>query len=331
LTTPATSIPVSLLTGFLGSGKTTLASRILKERTSERIAVIVNEFGEMGIDGDLILHRDEEIIELANGCICCNMRGDLARSLKDLLERRRGAGLLGKLRPLRFDRVLIEASGLASPGPVMQTLILDEVLSEAYRLDRVVALAHARHIADQLEQHPEAGEQLAYADVILLNHIDRLDAKELELAERALRERVPQTEVRRSERARVPLDILFAPDGETGARATASLRAGDLPSSAHSEGVSSLVLQSDEPLDLERLKMWLQFLTSRRGQELMRLKAILNCTGHEKSVVVHAIHQWLELGPGEDSPPEQSRMLIIGRDLDHDELRRGWDACQPSN
>ena len=322
-------IPVTLLTGFLGSGKSTLASRILKERQQERIAVIVNEFGEMGLDGELILHRDEEIIELTNGCICCTMRGDLARSLRELAQRRRGEGLLGRLRPLAFERVLIEASGLASPGPAMQTLVIDEDLARSYRLERVIALAHARHIGEQLARHPEAGEQIAYADLVLLNHIDRCGADELEAAERALRERVPQTEIRRSERARVPLEALFGAQGASGPRALDSLRElRALPASTHSEGVSSLFLQTEEPLELERLKIWLQFLTARRGQELMRLKAILRCSGHERAIVVHAIHQWLELGPGEEAAPPTSKLLIIGRGLDHDELRRGWEASR---
>ena len=310
--------PVTLLTGFLGAGKTTLLNRILSERHGEAIAVVVNEFGDVGIDGSLVVSSAEEIVELANGCVCCTVRGDLQRSLRELLaarERRFGR------RP--FERVLIEASGLAAPGPIAQTLAVDPVLSEALRLDGILTVAHAVHLPRQLADHHEAQEQVAYADRILLGHVDRAGEAELAAARAALAEVNAVAEVLEASHGRVPIGPLL----QIGTTLDRDWELEDARAHEHSTGVGAVVLRSRQPLDLDRLKMWLRFLATRRGQQLYRLKGILCCVDRPERVVVQGMHEWLELGPGEGSPPEESVLVLIGRDLDPTELERGWEVC----
>jgi G3E family GTPase len=188
-------IPVTVLTGFLGAGKTTLVNRILSENHGQRIAVIENEFGEVGVDQELVIGADEEIFETSNGCICCTVRGDLIRILGQLRKRRD-----------RFDSVLIETTGLADPGPVAQTFFIDEELKEHYALDAIVTLVDARHIEQELERSPIALEQIAFADVILLNKIDLVDAAALEHIERRVRGISATAAVIHSRNADVPLE-----------------------------------------------------------------------------------------------------------------------------
>ena len=320
-------VPVTLLAGFLGSGKTTLLNRILSEEHGEEIAVIVNEFGDVGVDGRLVVGAEEEVVELANGCICCTVRGDLADGIAKLLERRGRRFGLG--RRARFERILIEASGLASPGPALQTLMIDDRLRGRVRPDGVVTLAHALHVARQLEENPEAAEQVGYADVILLNHADQASVEELAHAEERLRSANAEARIERTVRADVAVASLFGlARTETDVRAVGAQTVdGDLHAN-HTCGVTTVALTTDEALDLHQLKLWLQFLAKRKTHELMRVKGILRCTGHGPPVVVQAVYQWLELGPGEGAAPERSTLVLIGRDLDRDEIERGWAACR---
>ncbi len=309
-------VPVTLLAGFLGAGKTTLLNRILAE-VSERVAVVVNEFGDVGIDGSLIVGADDEVVELSNGCVCCTIRGDLQQTVKRLLARRRRI-----FRRLRFDRILIEGSGLASPGPVVQTFLLDPDLDAATKVDGVVTVVNAVEIARQLEEHPEAADQVGYADRVLLNHVDRCDEAGLDAAEAAVRARNGVAEVVRSVRAEVPVAPLLSIGGLDGSRWSMVAA-----SAAHTQGVATRAVSSDRPLDLEELKLWLHFLAAGRGWELLRVKGIVRCVGHRRPVVVQGVHQWLEIGPGEGAPPEQSRLVFIGRDLPAELLERGWAAA----
>lgn len=315
-----TPVPVTLLTGFLGAGKTTLVNRILTEAHGTRVAVLVNEFGDVPVDGRLVVSSDEEIVELANGCVCCTVRGDLVRAISGLLRRRR-ARLLRK----PFDRLLIETSGLASPGPVLQTLAVEPELAQATLASGVVTLAHAALIAAQLEHHPEAEEQVGYADLLLLNHVDRADEPELLAAEAALRARNALAPLWRAEHATVDVAEILALEHDSQADPHATHGAG-----AHTSGAGTVVLESDQPLDLARLKMWLTFLATRRNHDLWRIKGILACIGQAHEVRVQAVQEFLELGPGEGPAPESSVLVVIGRDLDEAELRRGWAACLPA-
>src|SRR5918999_2237440 len=197
-------VPVTLLVGFLGSGKTTLANRILSEQHDQRIAVIVNEFGNVGIDGKLIVGVEDNVVELSNGCLCCTVQGDLADTLRQLLERRRQT-----VDAKPFERIVIEASGLASPGPVLQRMLVDPALHAHVQVDGVITMAHAQHIVQQLADHPEASEQVAYADHIIVNHCDRCEGDALSAAESALRACNPHAEIERASRAAVDVVSLL--------------------------------------------------------------------------------------------------------------------------
>ena len=310
-------IPVTVLTGFLGSGKTTLVNRILTERASEPIAVLVNEFGDVPVDGELVVRSSEEVVELANGCVCCSVRGDLVEAIQKLLRRRRR---LFARTP--FQRMLIETSGLASPGPVVQTLKVEPEIAAETRPAGVVTLAHSALLTEQLAQHPEATEQLGYADKVLLNHVDRADEATLSAVEAVIRGLNPRAPIERTTRSATDVAELLTLEGGDREDDLSSL-----PAHGHSSGAGSVVLRSRRPLDLDRLKMWLQFVSSRRGQELWRMKGLLACAGHENVVIVQSVYQFLELGPGDDPAPEESALVVIGRDLDEDELLRGWRAC----
>jgi len=322
MSTPAQRTPLTLLAGFLGSGKTTLVNRILARPDAEPVAVVVNEFGDLSIDGSLVVGADEELIELANGCVCCTVRGDLQASLLDLLERRRRR----LFKKARFARVLVEASGLASPGPVAQTLVITPELEAELRLDGIVTLAHAALLPEQLGAYPEVADQLGYADLVLLNHADRCDPVALERARAAVRSINPHAALQACERAEVEVEGLLS-------LRTTEARHWQLQSQGEHEhehvhsDVGAVALRSEEPLDLHRLKMWLQLIASRRDQPCLRLKGVLRCADHGPPVIVQAVHQWLELGPGEGDAPSESRLVLIGRGLEREQLERGFASC----
>lgn len=327
----ADPVPVTLLVGFLGSGKTTLANRILTEHHDQRIAVIVNEFGDVGIDGRLIVGVEDNVIELSNGCLCCTVQGDLADTLRQLLERRRQT-----VDAQPFERIVIEASGLASPGPVLQGMLVDPSLNAHVRVDGVITMAHAKHIVQQLADHPEASEQVAYADHIILNHCDQCEGNALAAAEAALHACNPHANLERTTRAEVDVVRVLNQQTWDSARVKAALANGawcddhaheHAHAHLHTQGVGTLALRADAPMDLHRLTGWLLDLAKRRSHELMRLKGILRCQSHDQAVVIQGVYQWLEVRLEAGEPPVASVLVLIGRYLDEEEIRREWANC----
>ena len=311
------TVPVTVVTGFLGSGKTTLINHLLNSDTAVPTAVIVNELGDVSVDARLVVSAADQLLELSNGCICCEVRSDLAQGVRDLLSRRER---LWRRRSV-FQRVVVETSGLASPGPVLQTFQLDEVLSQHTRVDGTVAMVHSAHVANQLEEHPEAVDQLVYADRVLLNHLDQVTPVQLEAAEAAIDQVNSVAERVQVIRAKVSpeavLNIGTSDASRWGTRAEGI---------SHTSNVQTLVFRYRRPLNLQALKKRLQFLSGLRSARVMRLNGIFACEGHDTAIVAHGIYQWLELGPGAPVRPAESELLIIGQNLDEAVLCRGWEA-----
>ncbi len=356
-------IPVTVLTGYLGAGKTTLLNRILTEQHGKRYAVIVNEFGEIGIDNDLVVGADEEVFEMNNGCICCTVRGDLIRILEGLMKRRG-----------RFDAVIIETTGLADPAPVAQTFFVDQEVQETARLDAIVTVADARWLSDRLKDAPEAKNQIAFADVIVLNKTDLVDASQLREVEARIRAINPYAKLHKTERCAVPLDAVMDRGAfdldrilqiephfmeteddahhhehgdehdEHGHERHASTggdhvemdehgrklhRHGGLKH-YHDEDMQSVSLDSDVDLDPERFMPWFSDLTQREGQNILRSKGILAFKGEADRFVVQGVHMLIDGAPQRPwraDEPRRSRLVLIGRELDAERLREGFAGC----
>ncbi len=313
-------IPVTVLTGYLGAGKTTLLNRILTEQHGKKYAVVVNEFGEIGIDNDLVVDADEEVFEMNNGCICCTVRGDLIRILGGLMKRKDD-----------FDGILIETTGLADPAPVAQTFFVDDDVRQRTWLDSIVTVVDARHVIQRLGDSHEALEQIAFADVILLNKTDLVSADELTKVEDRIRSINATTVIHHTERCEVDLAAVLGQ------------RAFDLDrilaiepdflseeDHEHDDAVTSVCLRSDQPMDGVRLTGWLQGMLAERGQDLLRTKGILSIAGQDKQFVVQAVHMLMEGNFTKSWSPNEnreSRLVFIGRNIDESELRQQFDAC----
>lgn len=316
-TEPLPPLPTHVVTGFLGAGKTTLVNHWLANPRGERLGVIVNEFGDLGLDGDLIVAADEEVIELANGCVCCTVRSDLVTALHGLLDRRRR-----RLFALPLDRLVIETSGLASPGPILQTIALEERLANELVPGGVVTVVHAAHVEAQLAEHGEAREQLGYADAVLVSHVDEVTPAALDRVLERLAREPGLAEVVIGRRGQTDVDLRALEPEDLGWE-----RAERAAAVEHSEGASAVALEADVPLDLHRLKMWLQLLERDPTSTIWRVKGLLACVQVPEPVVIQGVYQTLEIGPGQGSPPERSRLVILGRDLEKSALERGWEHC----
>jgi G3E family GTPase len=321
--------PVTVLTGYLGAGKTTLLNRILSEPHGKKFAVIVNEFGEVGIDNDLIVDADEEVFEMNNGCICCTVRGDLIRIIEGLMRRRE-----------RFDGILIETTGLADPAPVAQTFFVDEDVRSKTRLDSILTVVDAKHLLGEIDRAHEAQEQLAFADTIILNKTDLVSEEALKAVEDRIRRINPTASILKTERCE--LDVVSLLDR----------RAFDLNrilevepdfleeehDHEHDDHVASFSLVAHEPLDPEKFFPWLQTTVRAFGLDILRLKGILAFNDDDDRYVVQGVHMLMEGNhqrPWREGEDRVSRLVFIGRNLPRDIITDGFLRCraepQPSS
>jgi G3E family GTPase len=314
--------PVTVLTGYLGSGKTTLLNRILTEAHGKRYAVIVNEFGEVGIDNDLIVNADEEIFEMNNGCICCTVRGDLIHILGGLM-RRKGS----------MDGILVETTGLADPAPVAQTFFVDEDVRRKTKLDAIVTVADAKHLLNEIDRAPEAQEQLAFADVVLLNKTDLVSGSELATVEARIRRINPYADVHRTERCGIDIAKVLGRDAFNLDRIL-ELEPGFLTEAhdhEHDEEIGSLSLTSDRPLHPEKFIPWIQGVTQNFGTDILRMKGIISMVDDDQRFIIQGVHMLIEgdrQRPWRPTEPRESKLVFIGRDLPKGVLKQGFEACR---
>jgi G3E family GTPase len=347
---PADHVPVTVLTGFLGSGKTTLLNHILTANHGKRIAVIENEFGEVGVDQDIVIRSEEEIFEMNNGCLCCTVRGDLIRILGNLMKRRD-----------RFDYILIETTGLADPGPVAQTFFMDDELKAKTRIDGIITLVDAKHVSLHWDTH-EVREQIAFADVLLLNKTDLVTPAELDELEKKIRRMNGMAKVVRTERSKVDMNQVLnvggfslerilehEPDFLRDATKTVSLGMAedhahddhchddhcDHPEHAHhdhthDETIGSVGIVLGGAVNAKRLNAWLGKLLQEKGQDIFRMKGVLNLKGDEQRFVFQGVHMMFDGQPDRRWNPGEERvnkLVFIGRNLNRQELTDGLKGC----
>jgi len=337
----ADKTPVTVLTGYLGAGKTTLLNRILSEPHGKKYAVIVNEFGEIGIDNDLVVGADEEVFEMNNGCICCTVRGDLIRILDGLM---RGKG--------KFDAIIVETTGLADPAPVAQTFFMDENVGRRTKLDAVVTVADAKWLNDRLKDAPEAKNQIAFADVILINKTDLVSPDELSEVEARIRAINPYARLHRTERAKIPLNEILERNAFDLDRILDIEPAflereehehdhghdhhhenehqhGGLKH-YHDEDMQSIALKSEKPLDPDKFFPWVQDLVQKEGPNILRCKGILAFKDDDERFVFQGVHMILDgdhQRPWNQDEKRESRIVFIGRNLPGKQIAEGFDSC----
>ncbi|XP_071917771.1 uncharacterized protein [Coffea arabica] len=312
-------VPATVITGFLGSGKTTLLNHILTSNHGKRIAVIENEFGEVDIDGSLVASHsssNEDIIMVNNGCLCCTVRGDLVKMLLELVKTKRD----------KFDHIVIETTGLAKPGPVIETFCTDELVSRYVKLDGVVTLVDSKHVIQHLDEVKprfvvnEAVEQVAYADRIILNkHINGM------------------AQIKKAKFGVVDMDFVLGVGGYDLDRIDSEVESaehhkghGHHHDHVHDSAVSSVSIVSEGTLDLDEVDDWLERLLEEKEDDLYRMKGVLSVTGSEERYVFQGVHSTLDGCPGKTWGPGEKRvnkLVFIGRNLDETALRKGFKGC----
>lgn len=346
-------VPVTILTGFLGAGKTTLLNHLLTQPHGHKLAIIINEFGSISIDNQLVVGVDEEVIELNNGCLCCRVRGDLVKSLNNLFNKQK-----------RFDYVLIETTGLADPSPIAHTFSLPD-MKRQLRLDGIVTVVDARHAEKELAAAPEAKTQIAFADVLLLNKTDLMSPGELDRLETRLRHMNPLARIHRTERSRIDVAKLLhlkardldAPlafpaaepedhdhdhdahcddpthDHEHDAHCTDPTHdhgPGEAPVAVHDESIRSFAFAEDRPLDLKKTEAWLNQLLAEKGENIYRCKGILHIKGSAKRVVFQGVQMMFEAAPDRlwnVGERRVNQLVFIGKELDEAAIRQGFLTC----
>lgn len=318
-------IPATILTGFLGAGKTTLLNRILTERHGEKIAVIENEFGAEGIDNDILVQdREEQIVEMNNGCICCTVRGDLVRILSDLAKKRKNGAL-------KFDRVIIETTGMAEPGPVAQTFFMDDDIHEQYVLDAVITVVDAKHGEDTLTANGEARAQVGFADRILLSKTDLVAKEETEKLIARMKRMNPRATMQ-------PVNF-----GTTDLKEILDIRGFNLNGvlevdpnflkedhHSHSDDVQSFVWKDSRPLDMQKIEAFLSLLVQTYGVDMLRYKGVLNVEGQNQRMIFQGVHMLMGGTPGKPWGPDETReskMVFIGRNLPKKIFVEGLAYC----
>ena len=321
-------VPVTILTGFLGAGKTTLLNRILRERHGERIAVIENEFGEEGVDNDLIIDSGaEQIIEMNNGCICCTVRGDLVRILCELRQRR-------EAKPEAFDRVIIETTGLADPAPVAQTFFIYDDVAAYYALDAIVTIVDAKHAPQQLDDFHEVQEQVGFADRILLSKSDLVSADDLDSLRGRLVRINPRAPVKPVHFGETPISAIIDIGGFA-LDSILEIEPGFLGEDhhEHDDAVQSFAFRSKRPLDAAKLQAFFRDLIATHARDLMRYKGVVAFAGLDRRVVFQGVHMMMASDadrPWAADEVRESRLVFIGRNLPKDALIAQLQRCLAS-
>jgi G3E family GTPase len=314
-------LPVTVISGFLGAGKTTLVNHVLAQSADATIGVIVNEYGEVGIDGDLIVADDNPLIEIRNGCICCTVRSDLVAGVKQLLAR----------EDIQLDRLIIETSGLADPAPVLQTFLADADLLMKLELESVIAVVDAANLKRQIHDDI-AREQIAFADLVILNKAELASAGELDAIEGELKSLNPTAYVIRATQSRVPFNELLGTPRFSLSNLL-EIEPGlleDEHDHEHDASVTSCAVETEEALDPFLFNRWVNQLVQREGENLLRMKGILQLKGEARQFQFHSVHMLMESKPGRRWQPDEarkSRFVFIGRQLDPHGLQQGFLAC----
>ncbi len=310
-----TQTPVTLITGWLGAGKTTLLNRILTESHGQKYAVLINEFGDLGIDDRLIVRREQDLIELSNGCICCTVRGDMIDKLLELRKRK-----FPFFKRRRFDGILIETTGIAEPAPLLRTFLVEEGVSIYYAVDKIITIADARNLERALE-HQSASEQLALADTLIINHCAELSDERIGEAQKNVRAINCDGKLLVAEVPSLRLkDVLEKSE----------VRFSGTPSveHVHQHSISTISISSDKALDELRVQLWLDTCVQQLGEDLIRYKGFLNIAGLDYRCLLQGVYDLYKVtADGKWVSPPRNEIVFIGHDLDRDFFQRGFDAA----